>query len=64
MKKGVRMDKFCLRYDISMYNPVYDSPRTKLLLFVDRGGDFLTCHLDYYGLEVLLLGLVHYIGGD
>ena len=58
------LDKFCLRYDIEMENLVYNSPITKLLLFVNSEGDFLTCHLDFFGIECRLLGLVKKIGGD
>lgn len=59
------IERYCLRYDITgMYNPVFNIPRTSLLLFLDECGNFLTCHLDYWGLEWRMLGLVHKIGGD
>lgn len=51
--------RYCLRYDIlDMWNPVFDFKNTSLLLFVNDKGDFLTCHLDYWGLEWRMLGLV------
>ena len=59
------IERYCLRYDINeMYNPVFNIQRTSLLLFLDECGNFLTCHLDYWGLEWRMLGLVHKIGGD
>lgn len=51
-------DRFCLRYDVEMYNPIFNTPITALLLFVDKSGNFLTCHLDYWGLEWRMAGLV------
>lgn len=57
--------RYCLRYDIcEMHNPVFNIPRTSLLLFLDEYGTFLTCHLDYWGLEWRMLGLVQNITGD
>ena len=57
--KGVRrMTKFCLNYRINMFNPVFLTETTNLLIFVNDIGDFLTCHLDYFGLLWRLTGLV------
>ncbi len=58
------MSEFCLNYRINMFNPVFLSETTSLLLFVDEVGNFLTCHLDYFGLLWRLVGLVKELGGD
>ena len=47
-----------------MFNPVFLSETTSLLIFVDEVGVFLTCHLDYFGLLWRLAGLVKELGGD
>ena len=58
------MSEFCLNYRINMFNPVFLSETTSLLIFVDEVGVFLTCHLDYFGLLWRLAGLVKELGGD
>lgn len=58
------MTEFCLNYRINMYNPVFLSETTSLLIFVDEVGNFLTCHLDYFGLLWRLVGLVKELGGE
>ena len=53
------MDRFCLKYTIKeMFNPVYRTDNTDLLIFVDNMGDFCTCFPDYWGIEWRLIGLV------
>ena len=52
------MTEFCLNYRIPMFNPVFLTETTNLLIFVNEIGDFLTCHLDYWGLKWRLIGLV------
>lgn len=58
------MTEFCLNYRINMFNPVFLSETTSLLIFVDEIGNFLTCHLDYFGLLWRLVRLVKELGGD
>ena len=58
------MTEFCLNYRINMFNPVFLSETTSLLIFVDELRNFLTCHLDYCGLLWRLVGLVKELGGD
>jgi len=58
------MTEFCLNYRINMFNPVFLSETTSLLIFINEVGDFLTCHLDYFGLLWRLVGLVKELGGD
>ena len=58
------MREFCLNYRINMFNPIFLSETTSLLIFVDEVGNFLTCHLDYFGLLWRLVGLVMELGGD
>ncbi len=52
------MTEFCLNYRLDMFNPVFQTETTSLLIFVNHIGDFLTCHLDYFGLLWRLAGLV------
>ena len=58
------MTVFCLNYRINMFNPIFLSETTSLLIFVDEVGNFLTCHLDYFGLLWRLVGLIKELGGD
>lgn len=58
------MTEFCLNYRINMFNPVFLTETTSLLIFVNEVGDFLTCHLDYFGLLWRLAGLVKELKGD